>query len=94
MSVDPDLQDGRAAFVAQLAVICDLDPETIAGEARLATDLGMDSPAVAEFVVLVFERFGVDLGDRGFEWLDLTVDELYHELRRSSPGHDRPAFTR
>jgi hypothetical protein len=70
----------RTWFLQQLAEIMGYDAAAISPQARLVEDLGFDSPAFAELVVLAFERYGVDIGDDGPEWLTLPVGELHAAL--------------
>lgn len=70
------------AFRAEIATIAAADPATVAAEARLIEDLGLDSVALAELVGFLVGELGMtalddELADR--RWNDLTAGALYDE---------------
>jgi acyl carrier protein len=77
-------------FVTAVATAAHVRPEAITPSTRLDEDLGIDSLALAEVVVVLIVDFGMDamaeqLDQR--DWSGVTVGELYDEYRATAePG--------
>jgi acyl carrier protein len=87
MAAERDLR--WAEFTAAIAEVARVPADAIAPGTRLIGDLGLDSLALAELVVLLLTEIGVpSLEDElaGREWEQATVGELFAEYQRG----DRP----
>jgi acyl carrier protein len=76
------------AFTELVAVTLNVSSAGLRPETRLIEDLGLDSLALAELLVVMItelrmERLAEDLGDR--EWTNVTLGELYEEYERGEP---------
>jgi acyl carrier protein len=86
----PSRQDVLAVLTGELKKLLGLESgETIREESRLVEDLGLDSLAMVDLVVLVEERFAVKLSTG----MDLTklatvgdVADLLHGMLRAKAG--------
>jgi acyl carrier protein len=77
-------------FVAAVAAAAQVREDAISPATRLGTDLGVDSLALTEVVVMLIVDFDMDgLSDQldQRQWGSVTVGELYDEYRAG--GHDR-----
>jgi acyl carrier protein len=94
LTAPPDV-DGKHTwehFAAAVAGIAQVQAQDIAPTTRLDNDLGLDSLALTELVVLLIVDFDMesledDLDDR--DWAHVTVGALYDEYtsgRRAQPG--------
>jgi acyl carrier protein len=71
--------DTLQAFISELAALLEVSAETIDPDARLIEDLGIDSVALAEMIVLLITDYGAEeLAARlEFErWENRTVREV------------------
>jgi acyl carrier protein len=68
-------------FITVVAEVSERDATAIVAESRLIDDLGMDSLALTELVLVCIESFGVDeLADNlERDWELVTVGDLHHE---------------
>jgi acyl carrier protein len=74
-----------AEFAAAIAEVAHAPAETIAPGTRLIGDLGLDSLALAEVIVLLLTELDVPSLDgdlSGREWEQVTAGELFEEYRR------------
>jgi acyl carrier protein len=84
--VDDSIGDERSweGFVTAVATAAHVRPDAITRSTRLDEDLGIDSLALAEVVVVLIVDFGMEniaeqLDQR--DWSGVTVGELYDEYR-------------
>ena len=77
-------------FASAIAEAGEVSVETITPESRLLEDLGLDSLALSEVVVLLMVDFGMSALEKELasrEWERVTVGELFDEYQRD----ERPA---
>jgi acyl carrier protein len=83
--------DGRErweGFAAAVASVAQVRAEDIARSTRLVEDLGLDSLALTEVVVLLIVELDMDTVSDDLErrdWADVTVGDLYNEYCRNWP---------
>jgi acyl carrier protein len=76
-------------FAEGIATMHGIDLTTVTRATYLVGDLGLDSLALTELVVMLIEDFGMDslsLELDGRQWTDATVGDLYDELLTGVPG--------
>jgi acyl carrier protein len=81
--------EGWEAFAAKVAEVADVRPDEVGRETRLVDDLGVDSLALAELVVLLLVDYGLeDLSEslQDSDWGELKVGALYDECRAHTPS--------
>ena len=79
-------------LVNTTAEIAEGSSRAIAHDTRLIADLGLDSLAVTELVVVLIDEYGIETLSRdldAIEWETLTVGALF-ETYVSRPGSPRP----
>lgn len=86
---------GWDEFAAAIGGAANIAGSAIDRRSRLLEDLGLDSLALAEVVVLLLvdfnmTRLGVELGKRN--WTLVTVGELYDEYQWDEPPPHRKEF--
>ncbi len=86
---DPSTSDEQQweRFVNAIAAAAQVRPETISRASRLEYDLGIDSLALAELVVMLIVDFGMGTLADDFDqrdWSGITVGALYEEYRVNS----------
>lgn len=82
-------------FAQAVAGAANVPAEAITAESRLLDDLGLDSLALSEVVVMLLVDLGMaslesGLGQR--DWRHVTVGELFEEYRQGRPGAPREQF--
>lgn len=88
-------ENESAKLIGELAEIGRLAERDIDLDSSLASDLGLDSVAVAEVAVLLVEEYDVDPGKvdmDGNNWSAMTVRRLLDDYIRHQPrrGFPRP----
>ena len=86
---DPSTSDEHRweRFVHAIAAAAQVRPEAISRTTRLDDDLGIDSLALAELVVMLIVDFGMETLADDFDerdWSGVTVGALYEEYRTSA----------
>src|SRR4051795_10330698 len=78
-------------FAAQLATVTGVSARQVQPDARLVADLGLDSLAIAEVVVMLLADYQLDaLSERlqNSTWHEVTVGMLYGEYRSGRRAGD------
>jgi acyl carrier protein len=75
-------------FRAEVAQVADVSPGEIDDQTRVLEDLGLDSLALTELVVILVDKYDVwslskDLENR--RWANVTVRQLYDEYLTGAP---------
>jgi acyl carrier protein len=82
--MDPE-RDSWAALTDGIAGIARIDAASLRPQTRLVEDLGLDSLALTEVIVLLLVDFGLDdpageLEER--DWAGVTIGDVHAELTR------------
>jgi acyl carrier protein len=97
---DRDADDSQTLspqeFAAEIAQITGIPPADVTEASRLIDDLGLDSLALTELLVVLIDEYDMHSLSRGLEdreWQNVTVRDLYHEYltgARSAPTSAQP----
>jgi acyl carrier protein len=92
VNAPPRRPQGWKEFVAKVAELAAIEPDRIGPKTRIVEDLGLDSIALAELVVLLIDDYGVEPLSAGLEqrtWEGVTVGSLFDESRDAAAPTQR-----
>jgi acyl carrier protein len=84
-------------FAGQLAELADCPPERVHRDTRVIEDLGLDSLALAELVVVLMEKYRMSSVSQTLEdrvWENFTVGALYDEYLAGAQTGSQQSSTR
>jgi acyl carrier protein len=89
MSGEGSRDAGWQSFAASVAQVAGLPAERVEPGTKVIEDLGLDSLALTELVVLLIDEYDMASLYKSLEtrsWADTTVAQLFDEAVRSQPS--------